>query len=232
MKIHKLHRKVKKNNMPQTVVKTTTKIAAPRAVSTKAELPKELFGQKPNINLLSQAYYVYESRAHRGTHKTQTRGEVTATTAKVYRQKGTGRARHGSKKAPIYVGGGIVFGPTGIKRTLSLNKNLSRRALVMALSARAKEEKVFIVDGKSFDGKTKTAMKILKRFGVSGKMLILHGGENEVVRSVRNLTNTTVMPASQANAYIVINNQNLVVTREGLRIMQETFTGKKVTGNK
>ncbi|MBI3290298.1 50S ribosomal protein L4 [Candidatus Microgenomates bacterium] len=195
--------------------KTVSKPAAP--------LPKELFGQKPNINLLSQAYYIYESRSHPGTHKTQTRGEVTATTAKVYRQKGTGRARHGSKKAPIYVGGGVVFGPTGVKRSLSLSKSLSRRALAYALSARASEGKVFVVDGKNFDGKTKTTAKLLGKLETRGRILVLHGGENEVIRSSRNITNVNVMPANMANAYEIINNRNLVVTASGLQLLQETF---------
>ena len=212
--------------MPQIVVKTTTKQAALLATSAKAELPKELFGQKPNINLLSQAYYIYEARSHAGTHKTQTRGEVTATTAKVYRQKGTGRARHGSKKAPIYVGGGVVFGPTGQKRTKNISKSLIRRSLIHALSARASEGKVFVVDGKNFDGKTKTAVKILSKLGSVGKMLLLHAGEKQVLQSSRNMSGVCVMPANLVNAYNIINAQNLVVTREGLAMLQVTF-GKK-----
>ena len=213
--------------MPQAAIKTSIKKAAPSTASLRVNLPKELFGQKPNINLLSQAYYIYEARSHPGTHKTQTRGEVTATTAKVYKQKGTGRARHGSKKAPIYVGGGVVFGPTGEKRLKILSKNLIRASLISALSARSAEGKVFVVDGRNFDGKTKTASKLLGKLEVRGKMLVLHGGEREVIRSVRNITNITVMPANMANAYEIINNQNLVVTSEGLRVLQETFGRKK-----
>lgn len=212
--------------MPQVTTRTTTKVAAPRATSVKPELPKELFGQKPNINLLSQAYYIYEARSHSGTHKTQTRAEVTATTAKVYRQKGTGRARHGSKKAPIYVGGGVVFGPTGEKRLKVLSKNLVRASLVSALSARSAEGKVFVVDGKKFDGKTKTAAKLLGSLGTKGRTLVLHSGEKEVVRSIRNITSVNVMPANMANAYEVINNSNLVVTSQGLQLLQDTFSKK------
>lgn len=194
---------------------------------TKSELPKELFGQKPNLNLLSQAYYVYQSRSHPGTHKTKTRGEITATTAKVYRQKGTGRARHGSKRAPIYVGGGIAFGPTGEKRNLSLSKKLTKLALIYALSARAREQKVFVVDPKSFDGKTKTASNILGKLGAKGKFLLLHGGGKEVMRSVRNIAGVSVMPAKNVNAYEVIKSQNLVITRDALQVLQQTFGEKK-----
>lgn len=213
--------------MPQVTTRTTTKIAAPRATSVKPALPKELFGQKPNINQLSQAYYIYEARSHSGTHKTQTRAEVTATTAKVYRQKGTGRARHGSKKAPIYVGGGVVFGPTGEKRLKILSKNLIRASLISALSARSAEGKAFVVDGKSFDGKTKTTVKLLEKLEARGRILVLHGGEKEVVRASRNIKDVSVMPANMANAYEVINNSNLVVTSQGLQLLQDTF-GKKV----
>lgn len=206
--------------------KQTTQ-AALRAANVKPELPKELFGQEPNANLLAQAYYVYESRSHPGTHKTKTRGEITATTAKVYRQKGTGRARHGSKRAPIYVGGGVVFGPTGEKRVLGLSKKLSRRALVMALSARNREGKVFVIDGKTSDGKTKTAAKLLAKLGVGKQTLILHAGEKDLFRSARNIVGVSLLRASEANAYSVIKNSSLVVTKEGLRMLEEKFGKEK-----
>src|SRR3989344_3759198 len=113
-----------------------------------ANLP-ERFVEKENLPLLAQAIRVYEARLHPGLAKVKTRGEVIASTRKIYRQKGTGGARHGAKSAPIFVGGGVTHGPKGLKRILTLPAKMRKKALGTALSLKAKEEKVFVIDGVS-----------------------------------------------------------------------------------
>jgi len=108
-----------------------------------AAFPKEIFAVKASDKLLSQYVYVYLNNLKKGRHKTKTRGEVAGSTRKIYRQKGTGRARHGDIKAPIFVGGGVAFGPTGQYRRLKLTKKMRRKALFYALSLKLKEKKTF-----------------------------------------------------------------------------------------
>ncbi|MBI2405857.1 50S ribosomal protein L4 [Candidatus Microgenomates bacterium] len=191
----------------------------------KISLPDELFGQKPNDRLLSQAYYVYQTRAHTGTHKAKTRGEVAGSTAKIYRQKGTGRARHGMKKAPIFVGGGVVHGPVGAKRKRHLPQKFIRAALAVALSRRLDENKLFFIDPKEIDGKTKSIVGLLKKLGLeSERLLILHGGEKAFVQGARNIAGITLLPASDVNAYEVINHPNVVLTIAGLELMKASLS--------
>src|SRR3990170_7427665 len=109
-------------------------------------LPKS-FIEKENLALLSQAVRVYEDRKHPGLSKVKTRGEVTASTRKIYRQKGTGGARHGAISAPIFVGGGIAHGPKGVKRILSLPKKMRKKALISSLNWKLKDSELFVIDG-------------------------------------------------------------------------------------
>src|SRR6266404_5428662 len=111
-------------------------------VSGKVSLPGEMFGEKVNKALLAQAVRVYLANQRQGNASTKTRGEVDGSTAKIYRQKGTGRARHGSKRAPIFVKGGIVFGPKPRDFSLSLPQKMKRKALFSALSAKVKDKEV------------------------------------------------------------------------------------------
>src|SRR3972149_1654690 len=125
----------------------------------------ERFVEKENLPLLAQAIHVYEARLHPGLAKVKTRGEVIASTRKVYRQKGTGGARHGAKSAPIFVGGGVAHGPKGVKRTLTLAKGMRAKALDLALSLAAKEEKVFVVSGLAKVTKTGEVAHVLAKIG-------------------------------------------------------------------
>ncbi|MEK7182696.1 MAG: 50S ribosomal protein L4, partial [Patescibacteria group bacterium] len=198
--------------------------ATGKSSTSKIALSDELFGQKPNDRLLAQAYYVYQARAHTGTHKAKTRGEVAGSTAKIYRQKGTGRARHGARKAPIFVGGGVVHGPVGVKRKRHLPQKFIRAALAVALSRRLVENKLFFIDPKGINGKTKSIVGLLKKVGLeSERLLLLHGGEKAFVQGARNIAGITLLPASDVNAYEVINHPNVVLTKAGVELMKETF---------
>jgi large subunit ribosomal protein L4 len=125
-------------------------------------LPKE-FGEKENLALLAQAVRVYEERSHIGFAKTKTRTEVNRTTKKIYKQKGTGGARHGARSAPIYVGGGTAHGPKPIRRVLTLPKKMVKLALAQALSAKLSQKQVIVVSGIDKLAKTGEARDFLKK---------------------------------------------------------------------
>lgn len=121
------------------------------------------FGEKENLALLAQAVRVYEDRLHPGLAKVKTRADVDRTKKKLYRQKGTGGARHGARSAPIFVGGGVAHGPKGVKRILSLPTNMKRKALWVALSLKAKEGEIALVEGLSTLKKTKEAQSLIAK---------------------------------------------------------------------
>ncbi|MBI4058057.1 50S ribosomal protein L4 [Candidatus Microgenomates bacterium] len=199
--------------------------ATGKSSTSKVTLPEELFGQKVNTQLLAQAYHVYETRTHKGTHKTKTRGKIRGTTAKMYRQKGTGRARHGTKKAPIFVGGGIAFGPTGVKRVRVLPQKIARAALASALSDKFAGGSIMVVDP-HVDGKTKSARELLKNLGIVGRALVLHGGEELFARALHNVPGITAISARLTNARAVIAHPKIVVTKKGIDLLEKTFVKK------
>lgn len=125
-------------------------------------LPKEL-ERTPNEHLLAQAVHVYQSRSHVGLSKAKTRGEVSGSTRKIYRQKGTGNARHGGIRAPIFVGGGKAHGPDGLKRVLTLPKNMRRAALAMAVTTKAKAGELVLVNGLDTLKKTNDAADLVAK---------------------------------------------------------------------
>ncbi|MBI4058979.1 50S ribosomal protein L4 [Candidatus Microgenomates bacterium] len=216
--------------MKQIIIQPTPIKSGPTTGKTAAKLslPDELFGQKPNDKLLAQAFYVYQDRQHKGTHKVKTRAEIVGTTAKMFRQKGTGRARHGMKKAPIFVGGGIAHGPTGLKRQLSLSKRLARQATTVALSEKLASKDLIVVKATALEGKTKTAQKWLDKLGLTKtKVLVLHGGEEKLARGLGNIASVELMPASQINAYQLIIYPKVVITEAGVELLKKTFLGQK-----
>jgi large subunit ribosomal protein L4 len=206
---------------------TASSVNAQGETGEKIKLPEEIFGVKPNPILLAQAVRVFLSNQRRATAKTKTRGEVAKTTAKMYRQKGTGRARHGSYSAPIFVGGGKVFGPTGEQNyKLRLSKKLIRLALVEALSDKAREQKVIVLsDIQKVAGKTKKAKKIInKEREVKGHWLLVVGEkEKTAARAFKNLVGVTVVEPNQLNTYTVLANQRLIITPDSLKEMVNLY---------
>ena len=123
----------------------------------------KVFQEKENLVLLAQAIRVYEWKKHPGLSKVKTRGEVVASTRKIYRQKGTGRARHGAKSAPIFVGGGKAHGPRGVKRKLAFPRKMRQRALKIALTMKAKDRAMIVIEEISSLKKTKEAQQLLNK---------------------------------------------------------------------
>lgn len=183
-------------------------------------LPKEIFGAKVNPVLMAQAIRVYLVNQRQGTASTKTRGEVNKTTAKWYRQKGTGRARHGAKSAPIFVGGGIAFGPRPRHFELKISKQMRRKALFSALSEKLANNQVFVVDVDAASGKTKEIFNMFKTLNLLGKvkskMLFVRGEEGEAARAARNIDGLNIEPAQNLNAYEVLNSNSLVFAKDAI----------------
>lgn len=199
-----------------------------RAAGTLS-LPKEIFGQKVNKQLLSQAVRVYMANQKIFTASTKTRGEVEGSTAKIYRQKGTGRARHGAIRAPIFVGGGITFGPKPRKVRLVLPQKMKKAALVSALSAKAKDKEILAISGlEKASGKTKEMAELMYKISsilYQGKdkkpqsmsaLIVIGEKHDNVVRAVNNISGVSILPANLVNAYEVLKHHLLLISKDAV----------------
>lgn len=188
------------------------------------DLPAELFGAKVNKALLSQALRVYLNNQKGHFSNTKTRGQVEGSTRKIYAQKGTGRARHGGIRAPIFVGGGIALGPTTRKTQMDLPKKIKKAALISALSSKNADQGILGVSGfEKAVGKTKEMAKLItkiKNDDKRGQILIVTDKTIEMVnRSLRNIQGVDVMTATDINAYEVIAHRSLILTREAVETL-------------
>ena len=203
-------------------------------VSGKVSLPKEIFGETVNKKLLAQAVRVYQANKRQGNASTKTRGEVDGSTRKIYRQKGTGKARHGSLRAPIFVKGGIVHGPKPRDFGLELPKKMKRKALFSALSAKLQDGEVKVLSGlEKITPKTKQFVQVLEKLAFEGssKKLLLIAPDNfdNARRASRNLTGITNTSALRLNALEVLSSKYLLFTREAIAEMETNFLKKGVT---
>ena len=194
-------------------------------------LPKEIFAVEASPRLLAQYVRVYLANQRQGNASTKTRGEVNASTKKIYRQKGTGRARHGSKKAPIFVGGGIVGGPQTKDHTLKMNKKQKQKALLYSLSMKAKEGAIAGIaeDFMKMKPKTKTVAEFMKTIGTNNvKTLVVvpKMESNGFMLSVRNLEKVDAVSALSINAYEVLNHQKIIFTEEAVELLKSHYTKK------
>ena len=181
-----------------------------------------LFGEKVNSVLLAQAVRVYMSNKRQGTSKVKGRSEVSLTKKKVYKQKGTGNARHGAKSAPIFVGGGVAHGPTGLENwSLNLSRKMKSKALLSALSAQA--EHTLIVDGlEELSGKTKEAVALLETVvTTSRKVLVVLAERNEKVeRALANIPNVSTLTADLINAYNIVDANTVLMTSKAVKALE------------
>src|SRR3989344_6745654 len=195
--------------------------------SVTLALPKEFFGAKVNKALLTQALRVYISNQKTHPGSTKTRGEIKGSTAKIYRQKGTGRARHGAITAPIFVGGGIVFGPKPREVRLDLPLRMKKAALISALSAKAKDQSVVGVAGlEKISGKTKEVVGLLKKLSVKSALIVTPVKQNNVVLAGINIKGVEVMSSDLVNAYQVLSYDKLLLSKESLERLEARIVGK------
>ena len=183
-----------------------------QATGREVELPDGVFGIEPNKHVLYLAVKQYLANQRQGTHKAKEKGEVSYSTKKIKRQKGTGGARAGSIKSPVFVGGGRVFGPRPRDYSQKLNKKVKALARASALSQQMRENAIIVVEDFNFDTpKTKNYISVLKSLGVSGQktLLVLDQPKENVWLSLRNLPKTTMTTANSLNAYSVLHCKNL-----------------------
>ncbi|MCX7855424.1 MAG: 50S ribosomal protein L4 [Anaerolineae bacterium] len=186
------------------------------------ELRPDIFEAPVNVPLMHQALVRQLANARLGTHKTKTRGEVNRTTAKWYRQKGTGRARHGSRNAPIFVGGGIAHGPKPRSYEQRMPKKMRRAALRSALSVKAGQQQIVVVDRLELpEPKTREMREVLSRLNVGEDALILLPGRNETVeKSVRNLPKVKALYASYLNIRDLLQYEKVVMPLGALQVIE------------
>ncbi len=208
-------------------------------VSESMTLPKDMFGVKVNKALLAQAVRVYLANQRVGSHSTKTRGEVTGSTRKIYRQKGTGRARHGAVSAPIFVHGGVAHGPKPVDYSLSLSQPMKRLALFSALSAASEDKGLTVLAGlEKLTPKTKTIVKLLEKLSLVGEkkgkheVLFVKPEDSEnMERAVRNIAGVTTIRANQLNAYDVLVSKHIVFAKEAVDLFISHFSKKEKKEN-
>lgn len=194
-------------------------------------LPKEIFDVKPNLDLLHQVVAGYLSNLKKSTAHTKTRGQVAGGGKKPWKQKGTGRARHGSIRSPIWVGGGIVFGPTpAINYKKILPQKMRLGALAQALTNRTKLKKLRVVENLSLArAKTKLAVKLLADLGLTDKTLLVTNSNNQnLVKAARNLPNANVATAAFVTALDILRHQTVIVEKPAIKSLETRFGIKAV----
>ncbi len=191
------------------------------ASAGEVELDEALFGLEPRADILHRVVRWQRNKAQAGTHKVKTRTEVSYSTKKIYRQKGTGGARHGSRKAPIFRKGGIYKGPTPRSHAHDLPKKVRKLGLMHALSAKAKEGALVVIDMAASDGKTKTLASQIAKLGWK-RALIIDGAEvNEsFVQAARNIEGLDVLPSQGANVYDILRRDTLVLTKAAVEALE------------
>jgi len=190
-------------------------------VLQKRELPPEFFDVPVNPPLMHQVVVAGLAAIRAGTHSTKTRAEVSGGGRKPWRQKGTGRARHGSIRSPQWVGGGVAHGPKPRSYEMRVNKKMKRIALRSALTDAAQSGKVAVVGGLDFDGpRTKDALGVLDAFGLDGKVLLVLAGPDEAVeKSFSNLPNVKIDYPGNISTYDVLYADQVLFTAEALDVL-------------
>ena len=215
----------------ETATKLTLDVRTPAGKTDgTVELPADLFDVTANIALMHQVVVAQQAAGRQGTHSTKTRGEVRGGGAKPYRQKGTGRARQGSTRAPQFVGGGTVHGPQPRDYTQKVNKKMKAAALRSAISDRARNERITVVT-ELVEGQTpstKAARRFLEQISDRRKFLVVLSREDEAARkSIANLRNVHAIAPDQLNTYDVLDSDEVVFSVETLNAFIEANTKKE-----
>lgn len=208
---------------PARLAKETGKLAADlfdlqgKSVS-KISLPKEIFGQTPNKNLLIQAIHIYQENSKPKTAHKKTRGEVRGGGAKPWRQKGTGRARAGSIRSPLWVGGGTIFGPRANSSKLSFPSKMKHKALISALSAKNQSGEIKIIKNiEKIQPKTKIIANLLNKLEAKGETLLIVSAKNQNLKlATRNIQEFVLVTPPNLNAFEVLKTQNILFSQEAL----------------
>jgi large subunit ribosomal protein L4 len=195
------------------------------------EVDEQVFGLKPRRSLVHQALVAQRANQRQGSHKTKTRGEVAGSTKKLYSQKGTGRARQGSIRAPHRRGGGIVFGPRPRSYDQDLPKRMRRLAIRSVLSARAAGGDLHVIDALAMEQpKTKELQAVLDKFGLDRRTLVVTAQpEPAVKRSASNMQRVKWLPAAYLNVLDLLAHRGLLMTEDAVRVAEAYWGGERAT---
>jgi large subunit ribosomal protein L4 len=197
-----------------------------KETGAKVQLPDAIFAVEPNDHAIYLDVKQYLANQRQGTHKSKQRNEIAGSTKKLYKQKGTGGARAGSIKSPLFNGGGRVFGPQPRDYSFKLNKKLKSLARKSALSYKAKDNNIVVLEAFTFDSiKTANYAKIMADLKLSDAktLLVLPAANNNVYLSSRNLKKSKVVTAAELNTYDVLNSGTLLLTTETVKTLEEAF---------
>ncbi|GGH07522.1 50S ribosomal protein L4 [Sphingobacterium alkalisoli] len=197
-----------------------------KETGAKVQLPESVFGVKPNDHAIYLDVKQYLANQRQGTHKSKQRNEIAGSTRKLHKQKGTGGARAGSIKSPLFNGGGRVFGPQPRDYSFKLNKKLKQLARKSALSYKAQESNIVVLDAVSFDTiKTKNYVSLISALNIADEktLLVLSAYDNNVYLSSRNLKKAKVVVASDLNTYDVLNATKLLLTADSVKTLEEAL---------
>ena len=189
------------------------------------ELNDLVFGAEYNEALIHQVVVAMHNNARQGTKSTLTRSEVNLTKKKLYRQKGTGNARHDEKSAPQFVGGGVVFAPKPRDFSQKINKKMRDIAFSSAISQKIAQNELFVIDDIKFaDNKTKSASEFLNTFGLNKRTIILTDGKDEgVIKATNNIQKVTAQDVALLNVADVVENTFLVFTKSAIKKIEEAY---------
>src|ERR1700753_1497366 len=194
------------------------------ADSGEIELRDEIFGLEPRVDLIQRVVVWQLAKRRSGQHKVLTRGEINRTKKKMYKQKGTGQARHGARSAPLFVGGAKAMGPVNHSHEFDLPKKVKALGLRHALSAKAKGGAIVILDeAKSKDIKTGDLAKRFGKMGFKSALVVDGEFDKNFHLSARNLSHVSLLPASGINVYDIMRSEKLVLTKAALQAIEERF---------
>lgn len=197
-----------------------------KSTGRSVDLPDDIFGIEPNEHAVYLAVKQYNAHQRQGTHKAKEKGEISASTRKIKKQKGTGTARAGSLKSPLFKGGGRVFGPKPHLYTIKLNKKVKRLARKSALSAKLAQKELVVLEDFTFDkAKTKEFNKVLSNLDIaSQKALFVLGDYDQVLyKSASNTKHSSVMNASDINTYCILDAKKVVICESAIEKIKQTF---------
>lgn len=188
------------------------------------ELADHIFGLEPRADIIHRVVQWQLNKRQQGTHQAKSRGEISRTTKKLGPQKGSGGARHGSRKAGIFVGGGKAFGPRFRSHETALNKKIRALGLRHAISSKAKDQSLVILDAAASDGKTKSLTKAFEQLGLANALIIDGAAVNEnFARAARSIPNIDVLPVQGINVYDILRRKKLVLTRAAVEALEARF---------
>ena len=193
----------------------------------KAVLSDSIFGIEPNEHVLYLDVKAHLAQRRQGTHKSKERGEIAGSTRKIKKQKGTGTARAGSIKSPVFRGGGRIFGPEPRDYSQKINKKVSKLARKSALSAKVKDNAVMVLDGFDMEApRTSQYLAVLEKLGAAGKksLVVLAEPNKNVYLSSRNLQGAKVVTSSELNTYDTMNASKVIIVKDAIKKIEETLS--------